>query len=385
MSRFDRSLVVALLITCVRAQTTWIVDAASGPGTHYLDLPPAVASAAVGDLVLVRPGVYSAVTLTQGIRILGTVPTNSAQLVRCIGISIQDVPAGQTVLIGGVRLDVFSAYRAAGRVLLEDVLCLAPVVVEDCALAVLRRFNCSALLANTVTQIRRSRVFVESSELNDVVFAYGYGPPLMSVEDSLMVVNASTLHGQNGEWGFWCMSSVRPRAAAELIRSTVYVCGGSRVLGGYMRPGAGCGSPGGCGWSMPQTDSLLVADPSTYFTCPPNPQAIGLPVPRVGTDPATAHGTLAVRCDAPPGSLAVLVASHAPTAPTFLPEGLVWVSPQDFVVLGVVVVPVSGQFVQSLNLTAAVAIGDLLAFQAALLAPDGRWSLSMPSIAGVAQ
>ena len=39
--------------------TIWIVDAANGPGTNFLDLPPAVAAAASGDTIIVRAGSYT--------------------------------------------------------------------------------------------------------------------------------------------------------------------------------------------------------------------------------------------------------------------------------------------------------------------------------------
>ncbi|MBL9077290.1 MAG: hypothetical protein JNL08_07300 [Planctomycetes bacterium] len=52
------SLVFALL------PTTWIVDAANGPGTNFLDLPAAIAAASDGDTILVRAGTYSPFTIT---------------------------------------------------------------------------------------------------------------------------------------------------------------------------------------------------------------------------------------------------------------------------------------------------------------------------------
>jgi hypothetical protein len=45
-------------------QTTWVVDAAAGPGSHFTDLPAAIAAAADGDTILVRAGSYSAFTIT---------------------------------------------------------------------------------------------------------------------------------------------------------------------------------------------------------------------------------------------------------------------------------------------------------------------------------
>src|SRR4026207_188330 len=44
--------------------TIWIVDANSGPGTHFTDLPAAVAAAQSGDTILVRSGNYTAFYVT---------------------------------------------------------------------------------------------------------------------------------------------------------------------------------------------------------------------------------------------------------------------------------------------------------------------------------
>lgn len=79
--------------------TTWIVDSASGPGTNFTDLPPAIAAAQSGDTILVRAGSYSAFTVSGKaltIRGAGTVSTiiNSATL--------GTVPAGQQLLMTGV-------------------------------------------------------------------------------------------------------------------------------------------------------------------------------------------------------------------------------------------------------------------------------------------
>jgi len=43
--------------------TIWIVDAAAGPGSHFTDIPAAIAAASSGDTILVRAGTYSAISI----------------------------------------------------------------------------------------------------------------------------------------------------------------------------------------------------------------------------------------------------------------------------------------------------------------------------------
>jgi len=56
-------------------QTVWVVDDNGGPGVNFTDLPPAIAAAADGDVLLVRAGTYTPfMLLGKGLRILGDGP-----------------------------------------------------------------------------------------------------------------------------------------------------------------------------------------------------------------------------------------------------------------------------------------------------------------------
>jgi hypothetical protein len=63
----------ACLITLAptSAQQTFIVDSSQGPGTHFTDLPPAVAAARDGDTIVLRRGTYMPAVVQRGITILG--------------------------------------------------------------------------------------------------------------------------------------------------------------------------------------------------------------------------------------------------------------------------------------------------------------------------
>lgn len=101
------SLVTILLAVPLVSQTTWVVDAAGGPGVHFLDLPTAVAAAATGDTIVVHTGPNqegaSSFTTDKGLTILGAggqVPldTSTAQ-----PIVVTDLPAGATFRMAGFR------------------------------------------------------------------------------------------------------------------------------------------------------------------------------------------------------------------------------------------------------------------------------------------
>ena len=53
------------------AQKTWIVDASKATGYHFDDLPAAVKRASSGDVLHVKPGVYSPTTINKGLKVLG--------------------------------------------------------------------------------------------------------------------------------------------------------------------------------------------------------------------------------------------------------------------------------------------------------------------------
>lgn len=57
--------------TALAQSTTYVVDDNGGPGVNFTDLPPAIAAASDGDVLIVRAGNYSAFQLTKGLTILG--------------------------------------------------------------------------------------------------------------------------------------------------------------------------------------------------------------------------------------------------------------------------------------------------------------------------
>src|SRR5262245_50864538 len=90
-------------------QTVWVVDDNGGPGVDFTDIPPAIAAAADGDILLVKAGSYSHFTLSgKGLRILGegSDSTFVSSSPSSAGTSISAVPAGSTVTIDRMKFSL---------------------------------------------------------------------------------------------------------------------------------------------------------------------------------------------------------------------------------------------------------------------------------------
>ena len=119
-----RTVVAVLSLTAVATgQRTWIVDAANGPGTDFVDLPPAVAAASDGDRILVRGGVYSPTTISKALRIQGALSTQFAT--PFAALIVENIPAGRTVELTSLQMN-----QAAGAGLLIRA-CRGTVTLRD--------------------------------------------------------------------------------------------------------------------------------------------------------------------------------------------------------------------------------------------------------------
>ncbi|MCA8968746.1 MAG: hypothetical protein KDC95_03150 [Planctomycetes bacterium] len=97
---------VVSLAPSVPAQQTWIVDAKNGTGTHFTDLPAAVAAANDGDRVLARPGNYAPFKTSKALTIVGDI---GASIVSTTGplasVEITNLPAGSRFVLAGFVMD----------------------------------------------------------------------------------------------------------------------------------------------------------------------------------------------------------------------------------------------------------------------------------------
>ncbi len=89
----------ALLVAAVPAQRTWVVSARGGPGVNFTDIPPAIAAAADGDILVVRPGSYGEVQITgKGLSVIGEAGVQVANL------QVYAVSAAQRVVVTDIEV-----------------------------------------------------------------------------------------------------------------------------------------------------------------------------------------------------------------------------------------------------------------------------------------
>ena len=98
-------------------QGTHIVDAAGGPGSNFLDIPPAVSAAASGDTILVRAGTYSGFTTSKALRVLGAGASLTTIIGAAAAVEFRNTPAGQTSLLAGCECRAGTAAIYGGVVL----------------------------------------------------------------------------------------------------------------------------------------------------------------------------------------------------------------------------------------------------------------------------
>src|SRR5262245_45261380 len=76
----------------------WVVDDSGGPGVDFTDLPPAIAAASSGDVLLLRSGTYSKPVLAKGL----TLQADQGAAVTVAGLQVESVPEGERVTISGL-------------------------------------------------------------------------------------------------------------------------------------------------------------------------------------------------------------------------------------------------------------------------------------------
>jgi hypothetical protein len=114
----------ALLATTAAADRVWVVDDDGGQGTDFVDVQPALNAAVDGDLVLVRPGLYSGFELV-GKSVSIAADIDGASIV--LGSSaVRDLPAGRSASLRGLRI------VGTGGSALELTDCAGIVWLEAC-------------------------------------------------------------------------------------------------------------------------------------------------------------------------------------------------------------------------------------------------------------
>lgn len=350
---------------------TWIVDAAGGPGHHFKSLPPAVAAAADGDVIVVRPGTYrSAITTSKALAILGLPgAVLSPDLASFTMLTVTGLPAGKNFVLKGFTLSNTGApLRAAGPALLFrnnrgtihlDGLraaagcfsrrfgsatfwyCWPGIQIEDCAHVTIS--DCRIERAKPLL-VTRSRVAISRSTLRGldaVLRSGGFGIRFFTgptegiiCTDSTVTLAQSSAHGGAGGDGARPPSGPSWVAAAPAVSSTR----GALTVAGDAKDLYDVGAPSK---SQPRPTSALVVNGGSLHLEPAvklvsNPGAppvsgihrriAGRPVSVAATS-AGPGGTLSVTTIAPAGHTAWLFVGLPAASLLPSPFGALWISP----------------------------------------------------------
>lgn len=93
----------------------WVVDDSGGPGVDFTDLPPAIAAASPGDVLLLRSGSYSKPVVSKGL----TLQADQGATVTVPSLRVELVPAGERVAVLGLRGAHAMVSGCAGKVWIE--------------------------------------------------------------------------------------------------------------------------------------------------------------------------------------------------------------------------------------------------------------------------
>jgi hypothetical protein len=151
-----------LAIAALPAQgRSFVVDANNGPGTDFLDLPPAIAAAQHGDVFAIRAGTYSPFSVNLGVALLA----EPGAIVRPAGgtfantVVVQGVPAGRAFKMRGLQVQ-FTDDASSGIVLNSNG---GQVHLEDVRVAFVgTRWRGSAIQVQACAQLMLTRCVTDS-------------------------------------------------------------------------------------------------------------------------------------------------------------------------------------------------------------------------------
>lgn len=105
-----------ILLAGAASAATWIVDDDGGPGVDFTDIPPAIAAAATGDLILVRDGAYSGFYLDKSLTIAADTGCQPVITDLC---TITAINQGYSAVISGFVTYRLYAHSSAGDIFVD--------------------------------------------------------------------------------------------------------------------------------------------------------------------------------------------------------------------------------------------------------------------------
>ncbi|HZN38586.1 MAG TPA: hypothetical protein VFD82_07270 [Planctomycetota bacterium] len=372
---------------------TFVVDANNGPGTNFLDIPPAIAAVPNGSVLLVRSGTYGPIAMSG--RSLSVLAEPGAVVTSTGPIDIANVGALQSVVVRGVRvpsggLASAQATNCQGLVMFDRVDQIAApgvftafgIHLQGCDQAVVRQCSARGMAALAVEQ---SQATVERCLLQGEDLTNAGGGSGIAAQNSALTIARCFVRGGNGGFVATPLGIVvaHPGAAVWLNTSTASFCDDGS--GGYVA-GASPLAPHAVvdGYnSQVMFDNNTVLVPSGgALPFSPNVAAAWISCASVATQPAPPGGTVQTSVLSPAGSFVCLLFGR-PAAPMAVPgiwPGRLWLDPAATVVVaGFMSVGMIANFSLAVPATPAL-IGERYGWQAVLLQASGGLRFGNASI-----
>lgn len=365
----------------------FIVDAASGPGTHYTSLQAAVGAVPDGSTLIVRSGSYGALDIVARdvavlgepgatVQQLGVHNTSSQQRVLVTGLLVQfGIAVGNT--LGPVVLD------GGGQTLFFGGASI--LLVQDAAQVHLRGWRATqqGWLGNPCTLVNSNAV-IEQCTMTGVNFVGpGQGASSgISAQTSRVTLIDTHSYGGNGGTMYVPFPLHNPGGAAiELLDATVHVAGTSELRGGLNSALVG-GRAAALRSSFNPAGTVQLA--SSVVTSTPlasNTTVLPLAASLLRATRAGLGGAVSAVRSGTPNTACAMLASLG-VAPFDFPgiEGPIWLDPATLVLVALGLSDSNGDLTASLpvpNLQAL--LGFTFVWQAADLDTLGGLHLSNPS------
>jgi hypothetical protein len=417
-------LAVAAMSMTARAGVL-VVDAAMGPGADYANVFDALDWAVPNDVIVVRPGNYTASAL-------GHLP-NAVYITRAVtivaessppllsGVLIENLPANERVVFRGIEFQASPFGSSCSEFEIPKGLqitnCAGSVLIEDCTFVLGR----PSILVQQSTDVTLSRCEIYPTSYLGTCFATKSFPGRgIEIEAANVNLHSCEVHGGDGANASPAahtpgIEGAKPGGVAirvdggELFLGNTAVVGGSGGNGTFDGFGS-CyeGAVGGVGLQVTSSGGLVRSLGSTILggvsgisagTCAPPATAAateliaGSLVPLtgasntlIGPPPSLEGAGVSIAVTAPPGHSVVALLS-ATFHSTYQPAGtsILHVGPQA-VVLPLGLVPGSGTISLATTVPSLVPPDSSIQvfLQAANVSPtSGTWRLGSPSVAVV--
>lgn len=380
-----------LLASLLPAQATvYVVDAASGPGTHYTSLQTALGAVADGSTLIVRSGNYGAIDIVgRDVAVLGEPGATVAQL------GVHNTAANQRVLVTGLLVQHFvHVGNAQGPVVLDggdQTLTLGSpsftgvLGVQNSAQVHLRRWRVNqATWFGNPCLVENSNAVLEQCTLTGASFVgAGQGAihGIWARTSHVTLIDTQSYGGNGGTLYVRFPLHVAGGAAIEVWDATVHVAGASVLQGGLNSPLVG-GRAAAVRSSFTYTGTALIA-PSVVTSTPLTSVTTVLPLTAAvlrATNGNLGGSVTATRSGTPNTACAMLASLGV--APFAFPgiDGPIWLDPATLVLVTLGLSDGNGDLAASLpvpNLQAL--LGFTFVWQAADLDALGGLHLSNPS------